>query len=609
MIILLLSTSLCRSIKASCIKNAQGQFEIIIGIANKSTIAWATWNNETLFTEGWLKLTIEGREGADSHDMLYCAGYLEGYLSHNEIYNHFQLMKDIEGFSRNGPFPPEWVDFVQRNMNFAFQSVEAYQDSKYWQEIGLILTQFKGIVAGYQYIAPEEKQMSQLDFWFFQSEFDLLDVQGAVKPSGTYDKVNDHCSGLIRIAPDYSDIFFSHNTWSDYRDLHNQLKEYHFPIPEYKAHRVMVSTRVGKIYSFDDFYISDAGLLVFETTNSIFNEDLYKLIIPNALFTWIRTSHCMWTTNNGSAWTEVFGRYNSGTLNNQYLILDSNKFVKNEKPTKDLLWLVEQYPGTCVRYDLTETFVKKGFFESFNVPFTKELYELAGYPQKVEQMGNIGDFYSYYEAPRYKIFEREAPRVKTFEDMKDLMTYNNYKRDIYSKSDPAQAIMSRYDLRRYGEPYGPAKTSGGIDVKVTKLSEVVTKMRIHAVGGPNHFYGLPPWKFGEGQFENVSYDGLPDEWEFDWITFDSETFDGCGNIYNIEDCKAKSYCGWCNNDKKCMAGDEDGPFFDAVCDDWNGGRGKALIIIGVVSGSIFLVLIALVGFFTYKKCRSHYRMQ
>ena len=37
-----------------------------------------------------------------------------------------------------------------------------------------------------------------------------------------------HCSALIKLTDDFSDIFFSHNTWSIYNSMIRIFKEYHF---------------------------------------------------------------------------------------------------------------------------------------------------------------------------------------------------------------------------------------------------------------------------------------------------------------------------------------------------------------------------------------------
>ena len=439
-------------------------------------------------------------------------------------------MKDIHNFKRHEPYSPEWTYFMEKNMNYTFESVESYVDSPYWQEINYTLTQFRGLVEGYNYRVSKDGSpkdaMTYLDFWFLEAECELYDVESAIdrKPKKVSGPTNgEDCTGLIRLLPDFSDIYFAQDTWSDFRDLHGELKEYHFPIPEFKAKRVLFSTRVGKLFSYDDFYIADSGLLVLETTMSIFNMSLYDLVVPENLLTWLRAVRSMWLTDNGPDWTTEFIKHNSGTLNNQYLILDTKKFRRKKKPSSDLLWMIEQYPGDYERKDLTDFLVKNGYFPSINVPFSDRLYKKAGYPEKVASGGVTGDFFSYYNSSRFKILQRESKRIKNFDQFKKLMTYNNWKRDPYSKSDPAQAIMSRYDLRRPGEPYGAAKAFGGLDSKCCKVSEFNSKLLFHAIASPTKDNN-PPWVFGVPPYEDVLFDDLPQVWNFNWTTFQSLTY-------------------------------------------------------------------------------------
>lgn len=51
---------------------------------------------------------------------------------------------------------------------------------------------------------------------------------------------------------------------------------------------------------------------------------------------------------SGRTWSEIFSQFNSGTYNNQWMVIDYNKFKKGTKPEDlpdELLWIVEQIPG------------------------------------------------------------------------------------------------------------------------------------------------------------------------------------------------------------------------------------------------------------------------
>ena len=68
-------------------------------------------------------------------------------------------------------------------------------------------------------------------------------------------------------------------------------------------------------------------------------------------------------------WAAHFSRYNSGTYNNNWMVLDYNKFSPGQKLEKDTFWVVEQVPGTIVAEDQTAYLVENGYYASYNVPF------------------------------------------------------------------------------------------------------------------------------------------------------------------------------------------------------------------------------------------------
>ncbi len=49
--------------------------------------------------------------------------------------------------------------------------------------------------------------------------------------------------------------------------------------------------------------------------------------------------------NSGKEWYEIFAKYNSGTYNNQYMIVDYKLFKPFNALQANTLWIVEQMPG------------------------------------------------------------------------------------------------------------------------------------------------------------------------------------------------------------------------------------------------------------------------
>jgi len=119
------------------------------------------------------------------------------------------------------------------------------------------------------------------------------------------------------------------------------------------GNEVAFSSYPGLLSSLDDFYLmGSSGLALVQTTNSIFNMDLYKLVPPESALAWQRVRVANWAASSGASWQKLFSHFNSGTYNNQYMVIDLSKFTPNKGLEEGLLQIVEQIPGlvsTCCR--------------------------------------------------------------------------------------------------------------------------------------------------------------------------------------------------------------------------------------------------------------------
>jgi hypothetical protein len=68
------------------------------------------------------------------------------------------------------------------------------------------------------------------------------------------------------------------------------------------------------ISSMDDFYILDSGLVVTETSNDIFDQSLYRKVVPQAALSWQRVLMANWLSKDGADWAHWVAQHNSGTF-------------------------------------------------------------------------------------------------------------------------------------------------------------------------------------------------------------------------------------------------------------------------------------------------------
>ena len=130
------------------------------------------------------------------------------------------------------------------------------------------------------------------------------------------------------------------------------LKSYHFKFNDEStsSHTMIFTTYPATLTSVDDYFVMSSGLSVIETTNGIMNDTLYQYVTQSSVLSWIRTIVANRMAKSGQHWIEIFSKYNSGTYNNQWMILDTNKFTPGQPLQKGGFWIAEQIPGYIERY-------------------------------------------------------------------------------------------------------------------------------------------------------------------------------------------------------------------------------------------------------------------
>ncbi|XP_026021405.1 phospholipase B-like 1 [Astatotilapia calliptera] len=481
--------------------------------------------NNTLSSTGWSVLEIRagyGKTPETDEITFFLAGYLEGFLTAQQMMDHYtnmypQLITE-----------PKMLDPVQKFMekqdSWVRQQVKGNKSSDpLWKHAGFIMAQLDGLQAGVAAWAKKQgkKPLTLFDVQFLNSVGDLLDLIPALVPS-SYPSLRDfklpgmgHCSALIKMLPGYENLLFAHSSWYTYAATMRIYKHWDFHIsePHTATGKLSFSSYPGFLVSLDDFYLLGSGLMMTQTTNNVFNSSLFDTITPNSLLAWqrVRLAHSLAKT--GEEWAKTFSMYNSGTYNNQYMVLDRSKVKLGHSLDDGALTVVEQIPSLVEYSDQTQT-LRRGYWPSYNIPFHRKIYTMSGYVEMWEQ---YGEDFSYDLCPRAKIFRRDQCGVKDLESLKRIMRFNDYKKDPYSKGDPCKSICCRNDLQ--SERPSPG---GCYDTKVTDF-HLAGDFRAEAVNGPTTQDGLPP--FFWDKFGSISHQGLPQYYNFTFIKMQPILFD------------------------------------------------------------------------------------
>ena len=487
--------------------------------------AYYTPNLEEL---GWDFLSIKTNNFFNDELQAEGAGRLEGYLTKERIYNHYNNMLSTTGHLKNDTYY-----FFKRQEEYLLSKQSEYKDNSILFNAYLLYLQLKGLREQYNEEMPEDKNIDNIEFYVMNSFGDIFDINSKYDRKN-FDKMskdeiyeyyllNNHCSALFKLKYDLSDIFFGHNSWFYFNMITRIFKEYNlnFNDRSVNAHNVMFSSYPGSIVSNDDFYLTSKGLIIIETTNANYNTSSYDLITEESLLCWQRVQLSNRMAKSAKEWTEIFSQFNSGTYNDQYMILDTKlvEFGNYSKIEPESLMIIEQMPGMMEINDVTDH-LKFGYWPSYNVPFGKNISENANITNTIKSNPerNMEVYNEYNNCSRAKIMRREHNKVTDIESMKYFMQYNDYLNDPFSNGSPTETIAARGDVdEKKPKCYGAFDTKLG---SVEELKKDKTK-NIYLYSGATKQVNKN-LDFTTGACKNISSTGIPSQPNYDWIIFNNK---------------------------------------------------------------------------------------
>lgn len=479
-------------------------------------------------------LNVETSAAFPDVDQAFAAGMAEGYLTAEDIYEaQINLYPNVFGPKVFGvdQVDPKIIEFMDRQEAWTRVMVAKFASKdNFWAQVGNVVAQYDGLIAGYEAAARLGKVpvINRFAFAMLNGVGDLFEIVPSVLGDKRMDWTHltleaaelhhtrsGHCSGLIKLPGDYSDIFVSHSSWFTYSNTNRIFKHYflNFQNPSTAARRISFSSYPGFLESLDDFYLLDSGLGWIQTTNTVVDHSIFDEVKPESLLAWQRVRVASAMSHGGREWYENVRRHSSGTYANQYMVIDYKLFTPGQPVKPGLLWVVEDMPGLTVGSDQTET-LARGYWPSYNVPFHPEVYNKSGYSKMSAKHGN---YFTYELCPRAQIFRRDQGKVKDLESLKAVMRYNDYLHDPYSVDssggrNPTYAICSRGDLHAKN-----ATADGCYDTKVTSYKFGALQGLAQAVNGPPMHDSLPPFTWHSRKFESQSHVGLPSIYLFDFV--------------------------------------------------------------------------------------------
>ncbi|XP_037498951.1 putative phospholipase B-like 2 [Rhipicephalus sanguineus] len=502
------------------------------GVSSLAPVAWANFRDD-IQNNGWAYLEVESSPNVTDEVQAYAAGALEAYLTRYLMEAQWENMF-AHYCDNQTKFCAKLYDFLQKNLDYSYFNEKRLKDSDlYWNMVHLQMRQLQGLSDAFENATLDtSRELTNVTRALFLSLVgDFIDLEPAFQRTEDANSLSlvPACSALVKVLRNNTDLYVGHDTWFLYKSMLRIQKKYTFPwhyapdttgpddiIP---GHTITMSSYPGKLVSSDDFYLTSAGLAVMETSIENSNPDLWLLLDPEAApLTWVRAMVATRLATSGREWVDIFAKKNSGTYNNQWMIVDYKLFKPGSAIVNDTLWILEQMPGIMRQRDVSDILRKQSYWPSYNIAYFADIFVISGQTALVEK---YGDYYSYDKAPRAKIFWRAHSDVWNPDSMTAVMRYNDYTRDPYSRCNctppynPVYALMSRYDLLdphgKYDVPTMNRQPVGGLDTKFTTYNKF-KKLQFIGVSGPT-WNPLPSFRWSTSGF-NDSHIGHPDLWDF-----------------------------------------------------------------------------------------------
>ena len=257
-------------------------------------------------------------------------------------------------------------------------------------------------------------------------------------------------------------------TWDDYNSQIRLVKYYDFAFaesaasgaPRIAASGHLFSSYPGVLISGDDFWVTSQGLvLISSEIGPCPDASLYTGIVPNGTrWEFMRQTIAARLSRSTVEYASHYTVANSGTFNSEWIVTDFKRFTPGQGLAAEAVWYIAQVPSHFASYDLTPLVQLQGFTATFNIPQDSGIYNVSGWPAMVAEKKKssygqaYADLFTYNLNPRFRIASRDHSKIKTVEEMKKFIRYNDYKHDPLSQgpgtppSSPWNAISARADL-------------------------------------------------------------------------------------------------------------------------------------------------------------------
>lgn len=473
--------------------------------------------DDTISDRGFGSLQISTLQyGGRDEDYFYAMGYAEGILTakrvRQQVYNMIWTKAEHPALNK----------FLEDHLKYMQERAEAESSDPYWIAVRFVMQKAEGLRYGLlarNVTEPQipdkyhHRQPSDLDILKLQLVSDLDDMTAHLDRTYNKSDTKGHCSALIQLTPS-GQVIVGHATWTSYNEMLRIYKSFdfsHVRSPAIVNKRMSMSSYPGYMMSTDDWVtLPDKEIVILETTNDCLDPELLSKKVSHAsVSTPYRAFAATLLAKDGVQWYQHFSRLNSGTQNNQWMIVNLRKGT---------LFVIEQMPGLMTAQDMTEMLRTNRRWASFNQCFFDKTCKASAYYERRTPL-------SACESNRATLFHNAV--VESVQDMQKLLTTNDWLETPFSEGCPRCVIASRFDIggknpkikcgRQQREAFG------AIDAKVTSSSSILQDETLF-ISGPARGPGVPVFQWSTSGLE-APHIGHPDRWDFGWYSVGNEVAD------------------------------------------------------------------------------------
>ncbi|KAK6190761.1 hypothetical protein SNE40_002555 [Patella caerulea] len=196
----------------------------------KEWVAKAEFQNSVNKT-CWAFLDVTTSSSYNSSSQAYAAGLVEGYITRDLIAMSWQ--NTVAGYctSPYSDYCTRLQTFLQTNYKWVMEQIKQNPDSPYWHNVEMFYAQLMGLEDGYLGTGPGKVHydLDVFGMYMLQIGGDLEDLESALhKPQQSRVLGSGSCSALIKLLPDFSDLYVAQDTWSGFNSMLRILKRYNF---------------------------------------------------------------------------------------------------------------------------------------------------------------------------------------------------------------------------------------------------------------------------------------------------------------------------------------------------------------------------------------------